>query len=73
MANTAIGGKMNNQLYQASMSALTAHGVPEDIAERASAVVAKDEPGLPNLGRSDEDQQAVNQAMAFLDISEDEP
>jgi hypothetical protein len=64
---------MNNQLYQAYLAALTSHGVPEDIAAKASAVVANDEPGLPNLGRTPEDQQAVNEAFIFLDLGEDEP
>ncbi|MDZ8056547.1 MAG: hypothetical protein RMX63_34550 [Aulosira sp. ZfuCHP01] len=63
---------MNNQLYQASLAALTENGVPQDIAEKASAVVAKDEPGLPNLGRTAEDQQAVNEAIALLDLGEGE-
>lgn len=63
----------DQNLYQASLKALTSHGVPEDIAEKASAVVAKDEAGLPNFGRTAEDQRAVNEAMAHLDLGEDEP
>lgn len=63
---------MNNELYQASVAALTENGVPQDIAEKASAVVAKDDPELPNLGRTTEDQQAVNEAFAFLYLEEGE-
>lgn len=63
---------MDQQLYQASLEALISHGVPQDIAEKASAVVAQDTPGLPNFGRTPEDQQAVNEAMTFLDLGEDE-
>lgn len=59
---------MNNpsfkqNLYDASLKGLTENGVPQDVAEKASLVVASDEPGLPNLGRSPEDQAVVNEAM----------
>ncbi|WP_017652553.1 hypothetical protein [Fortiea contorta] len=54
---------MNESLYQASLKALTEHGVPQELAEKASKVVAKDEPGIPHFGRSPEDQQVVNEAM----------
>ncbi|WGV23459.1 hypothetical protein [Halotia branconii] len=54
---------MNLEVYKTSLQHLTAGGVPQDIAEKASIVVAKDDPHKPDLGRSSEDQQAVNQAM----------
>ncbi len=54
---------MNENLYQASLKALTEAGVPEDVAAKASLVVAKDDPLQVNLGRTAQDQQAVNEAM----------
>ena len=57
---------MNERLYKASVAALTEHGVPQELAEKASIVVASDQPGQPNLGRSPEDQQIVNEAMAHF-------
>ncbi|MBD2344183.1 hypothetical protein [Anabaena subtropica] len=54
---------MNNNLYQASLKALTEAGVPQDVAAKASEVVAKDDPCKENLGRTTQDQQAVNEAM----------
>ncbi len=54
---------MNEEVYKTSLEHLTASGVPQDIAEKASIVVAKDDPHKPDLGRSQQDQQAVNEAM----------
>ena len=46
--------EFNQSIYDASVTALTSNGVPEDVAERASEVVAKDDPTQENLGRSEE-------------------
>lgn len=54
---------MNNNLYQASLKALTEAGVNEDVAAAASQVVANDNPELPNLGRTEHDQQVIDEAM----------
>lgn len=54
----------NQSLYVASREALIDNGVPWEIAEAASVVVAKDDASLPDLGRTASDQQAVNDAMA---------
>ena len=53
----------NQSIYDASIAALTSNGVPVEVAERASEVVAKDDPTQENLGRSSSDQEAVNEAM----------
>jgi hypothetical protein len=63
---------MNESLYQASVAALTANGVPQQVAEKASVVVAKDDPAKPNLGRTTQDQQAVNEAMTYLNAKLEE-
>ena len=57
---------MNEELFQASMSALTSRGVPISAAERASRVVAKDDPAQSDLGRSEEDQRNVKDAMTWM-------
>lgn len=54
---------MNENLYQASLKALTEGGVPEELAIKASQVVAKDDASRFDLGRTPEDQLIVNQAM----------
>ncbi|WP_414546083.1 hypothetical protein [Nostoc sp. CCY0012] len=54
---------MNENLYQASLKALTEAGVPEEVATKASQVVANDDAKLPKLGRTAEDQQAVDEAL----------
>ena len=53
----------NQNLYDASVKALTDNGVPSELAEKASQVVASDDPTQENLGRSTDDQNAVNTAM----------
>jgi len=56
----------NQEIYEASFKALTERGVPVSAAEKASEVVAKDNPSLPDLGRSLEDQRKVQDAMTWL-------
>jgi hypothetical protein len=54
---------MNESLYQASLKALTEAGVDEDVAATASLLVANDNPELPNLGRTEHDQEVIDEAM----------
>ncbi|WYL93412.1 MAG: hypothetical protein HEQ35_05655 [Gloeotrichia echinulata IR180] len=63
----------NQSLYEASLKILTKGGVPEELSQQVSKIVANDEAGLPNLGRSPEDQQAVNAAMAIFWDNEELP
>ena len=56
----------NQEIYEASFKALTERGVPVSAAEKASEVVTKDNPSLPDLGRSLEDQRKVQDAMTWL-------
>lgn len=57
--------KFNENLYNSSLKALTEANVPIEIAVAASKVVAKDEAGLPDLGRTAQDQQDVQEAMRY--------
>lgn len=56
---------LNQNLYQASLEALTNIGIPEPLADAASRIVATDDASLPNLGRNDADIQ-VCYAVADL-------
>ncbi len=53
----------NKSLYDASVKAFTENGVPEELAVKASQVVARDDGTRENSGRSSDDQDAVNAAM----------
>lgn len=53
----------NQSLYDASVKALTDNGVPEELAEKASQVIASDDPTQENLGRSDSDRETINETM----------
>jgi hypothetical protein len=68
-----MSDNFNQSLYAASREALIENGVPVEIAEAASVVVAKDDVGQPNLGRSPEDQLVVNQAMVHYWANQPDP
>lgn len=53
----------NQSLYDASVKALTDNGVPSELAEKASQVVASDDPTKSDLGRSETDRETINEAM----------
>jgi hypothetical protein len=55
--------EFNENLYKSSLKALTEAGVPIEIAVPASAVVARDQTGLPDLGRTPQDQEVIKEAM----------
>lgn len=58
---------MNNpNLYRASLEALQAAGCPQDLAAKASKIVANDNPQQANLGRTPEETQTVNEAAKYL-------
>jgi hypothetical protein len=48
----------NQNLYNACRKACLLRGVPEDLTEKASVIIASDEAGKPDLGRTAEDQGA---------------
>lgn len=52
-------------LYNSSLKALTEADVPIEIAIAASKVVATDEAGIPDLGRTAQDQEDVKEAMRY--------
>ncbi|MGB3637479.1 MAG: hypothetical protein WBA39_07870 [Rivularia sp. (in: cyanobacteria)] len=56
----------NQSLYDASVRTLTDNGVPSELAEKASQVIASDDPTQENLGRTESDQQTINGTMDYL-------
>lgn len=56
----------NQKHYEIAVEFFTENGVPPSTAERAADVVAKDNPNQPNLGRTEEDQKTVNDAMTWM-------
>jgi hypothetical protein len=56
----------NQKLYDASMEFFTQSGVPISTAERASKVVANDDPNKPDFGRTEQDQKHINDAMTWM-------
>lgn len=59
---------MNSQPEQKDVyaEALINSGVPKELAIKASEVVASDDPTKSDLGRSESDQQTINETMSYL-------
>lgn len=58
---------MNNEnLFIAALNALTNNGCPTDLAQRAAQIVANDDPFLPDLGRTPEQQLLIQEALPYL-------
>jgi hypothetical protein len=58
--------EINQNIYDASFGQLTSRNCPVDLADEASLIVAKDDPTKENLGRSDRDQEVINQVLPYL-------
>jgi hypothetical protein len=55
-----------SELSQAYQQALENAGVPVNLATQCAEIVAKDDPSLPNLGRTEEDQHLINSSMEWM-------
>ncbi|GAX46395.1 hypothetical protein NIES4075_74190 [Tolypothrix sp. NIES-4075] len=53
-------------LYNATLRACEESGVPEDLTYKAAVIIATDEASKPNLGRTPEDQEIINQVLPYL-------
>lgn len=58
--------EFNQRIYETSLDVLLTANVPREIAETASKVVASDDASQPNLGRTADDQEVVNQVVEHL-------
>ncbi len=56
----------NQNLYSSCRKACEERGVPEDLTEKASMIIASDEAGKPDLGRTDQDQAVIKQVLPYL-------
>lgn len=57
---------MNDSLKEAALRALKDAGVPVNLASLCAEIVAKDDPSVPNLGRTQEEQQLINSSMEWM-------
>ncbi len=51
---------------KAYQQALENAGIPPEMASKAAEIVSRDDPDKPNLGRSKEDQDLINQSLKFI-------
>ncbi|MBW4479468.1 MAG: hypothetical protein KME54_22145 [Tolypothrix brevis GSE-NOS-MK-07-07A] len=56
----------NQNLYSSCRKACEERGVPEDLTEKASMIIASDEALKPDLGRTPEDQEVMKQVLPYL-------
>jgi hypothetical protein len=54
---------MSDSLKEAAEKALTDAGVPVNLASLCAEIIAKDDPSLPNLGRTEADQYLIDSSM----------
>jgi hypothetical protein len=58
---------MNNEnLFFAALKALTNNGCPTELAQSAAFIVANDDPLQPDLGRTPEQQQIIQETLPYL-------
>ena len=57
---------MNDSLKEAAEKALKEAGVPVNLASLCAEIVAKDDPSLPNLGRTEADQHLIDSSMEWM-------
>ena len=58
---------MNNSLKLAAEKGLIDAGVPVNLAAQCAEIVAKDDPGKHNLGRSESDQHLIQSAHKWME------
>jgi hypothetical protein len=51
------------QKYQ---EALEASGIPSELASKCAEIINRDDADKPNLGRSKEEQELINQSIKFI-------
>lgn len=51
---------------KAYQQALESSGIPPEIASKVAKIVDRDDPQKPDLGRSKEDQELINQSIKFI-------
>ena len=61
-----MSSPFNESLYNASLQALTDNGVPSELAEKASQIVASDDPTKSDLGRSESDRETIAEVVEAL-------
>ena len=61
-----MSSPFNQNLYDASLQVLTDNGVPSELAEKASQIVASDDPTKSDLGRSDSDRETIKEVVEAL-------
>lgn len=62
--------EINQRDYETSHNLLINADVPEPVADAVSRIVASDNPDLPNLGRTDTDNELVKQVLPYLNKDE---
>ncbi len=51
---------------KAYQQALEGAGIPSELATKAAEIISRDDPQKPDLGRSKEDQELINQSIKFI-------
>ncbi|MBD2302267.1 hypothetical protein [Nostoc sp. FACHB-190] len=57
---------MSDNIFFEALNALINNGCPQELAHSAASIVANDDPSKPDLGRTPEDQQIIQQVLPYL-------
>ncbi|QLE59916.1 hypothetical protein FD725_31055 (plasmid) [Nostoc sp. TCL26-01] len=57
---------MSDNIFSVTLNALTNNGCPEELAQSAAFIVANDDPFQPDLGRTPQQQQIIQEALPYL-------
>jgi hypothetical protein len=51
---------------KAYQQALESAGIPSELASKAAEIISRDDPQKPDLGRSKDEQELINQSIKFI-------
>ena len=51
---------------KAYQQALESSGIPPELAAKAAEIISRDDPQKPDLGRSKDEQELINQSVKFI-------
>jgi hypothetical protein len=57
---------MSDNIFFTALNALTLNGCPSELPQSAASIVANDDPSKPDLGRTTEDQQIIQETLPYL-------
>lgn len=58
----------NGAFHEGAWTVLLNSGCPKSLAYQAAQVIGRDNPDVDNLGRTEQDQEIINQTLPYLQV-----